>query len=74
MKLVYENLFDLQVVILKVILYQWRTRTVMGTGLGVKSHGESILTIFMSHNITVNLETEVNPHGESILTIFMSLT
>ena len=46
----------------------------MGTGLGVKSHGESIVTIFMSHNITVNLETEVNPHGESILTIFMSLT
>ena len=35
-------LFDLQVVILAGILYQWSTHTVMGTEIGVNPHGEFI--------------------------------
>ena len=42
------DLFDLQVVILEVILCQWSTHTVMGTKIGVNPHGDSISTIFMS--------------------------
>ena len=37
--------FDLQVVILEVILGQWSTHTVMGTEIGVNPHGESILSV-----------------------------
>ena len=39
------DLFDLQVVILEVILGQWSTHTVMGTEIGVNPHGESILSV-----------------------------
>ena len=42
------DLFNPQVVILEVILYQWSTQTVMGTEIGINPHSESILTIFMS--------------------------
>ena len=44
-------LFDLQVVILEVILYQWSSHTLMGTEIGVNPHGEYILIIFMSQHI-----------------------
>ena len=39
-------------VILKVILYQWTTHTVMVTEIGVNPHSESILTILT--NMTVD--------------------
>ena len=42
------DLFDLQVVILEVIFYQWSTHTVIGTEIGVNSHGKSIHNISMS--------------------------
>ena len=42
------DLFDLQEVILEVILYQQSTHTVMGTEIGVNPNGESSLTVFMS--------------------------
>ena len=41
-------LFDLQLVILEVILYHWSTHIVMGTEIGVNPHGDSISTTFMS--------------------------
>ena len=42
------DLFDLQMVILEVILCHWSTHTVMGTEIRVNPHDEFILTIFMS--------------------------
>jgi len=36
------DLFNLQVVILEIILYLWCTHTVMGTEIRVNPHGESI--------------------------------
>ena len=45
------DLFDLQVVILEVILYQWSSHNLMGTEIGVNPHGEYILIIFMSQHI-----------------------
>jgi len=48
-------LFDLQVVILAGILYQWSTHTVMGTEIGVNPHTNCFYVTSINVDGTIDL-------------------